>query len=50
MQLLLRHAERAGNQGEIPVAAVVLDERGRCIGWGSNRPWPGGPLARRLAI
>ena len=37
MQLLLRHAERAGNQGEIPVAAVVLDERGRCIGWGSNR-------------
>ena len=37
MQLLLRHAERAGNQGEIPVAAVVLDERGRCIGWVSNR-------------
>jgi tRNA(adenine34) deaminase len=37
MQLLLRHAERAGNQGEIPVAAVVLDEGGLCIGWGSNR-------------
>jgi len=37
MQLLLRQAERAGNQGEIPVAAVVLDEGGRCIGWGSNR-------------
>jgi Cytosine/adenosine deaminases len=37
MQLLLRHAERAGNQGEIPVAAVVLDEGRLCIGWGSNR-------------
>ncbi len=37
MGLLLRHAERAGTRGEIPVAAVVLDEDGRCIGWGSNR-------------
>jgi len=37
MQMLLRHAERAGTQGEIPVAAVVLDQGGRCIGWGSNR-------------
>ena len=37
MQRLLRHGERMGARGEVPVAAVVLDEQGRCIGWGSNR-------------
>ncbi|MFO7630149.1 MAG: nucleoside deaminase [Prochlorococcaceae cyanobacterium] len=37
MERLLRHAERAGLAGEIPVAAVVLDRAGRCLGWGSNR-------------
>jgi len=37
MQRLLRHGERVGASGEVPVAAVVLDEAGRCIGWGSNR-------------
>ncbi len=37
MQRLLRHSQRVGASGEIPVAAVVLDEAGRCIGWGSNR-------------
>jgi tRNA(adenine34) deaminase len=37
MQRLLRLAEQVGETGEIPVAAVVLDERGRCVGWGSNR-------------
>ena len=37
MRRLLRCAQRVGEQGEIPVAAVVLDERGRAIGWGSNR-------------
>ena len=37
MGLLLRRAERVGQDGEIPVAAVVLDEQGRAIGWGSNR-------------
>ena len=37
MQRLLRHGERVGIGGEVPVAAVVLDETGRCIGWGSNR-------------
>jgi tRNA(adenine34) deaminase len=26
-----------GKEGEIPVAAVVLDPEGRAIGWGSNR-------------
>ena len=37
MDRLLRRAERVGREGEIPVAAVVLDGAGRAIGWGSNR-------------
>lgn len=37
MARLLRCADRVGAAGEIPVAAAVLDERGRCLGWGSNR-------------
>ena len=37
MQRLLNRAERVGATGEIPVAAVLLDEAGRCIGHGSNR-------------
>ncbi|MFM8525870.1 MAG: tRNA adenosine(34) deaminase TadA [Cyanobacteriota bacterium] len=37
MRRLLREAERAGDSGEVPVAAVVLDQRGRCLGWGRNR-------------
>ena len=37
MARLLRLAQRAGEAGEIPVAAAVLDGRGRCVGWGSNR-------------
>lgn len=37
MQRLLREAQRAGEDGEVPVAAVVLDGNGRCIGWGRNR-------------
>lgn len=37
MQRLLRRAELAGRSGEIPVAAVVLDGRQRCIGWGVNQ-------------
>ena len=37
MALVLRRAEQVGREGEIPVAAVILDEQGRCIGWGSNR-------------
>jgi len=36
MARLLRRAELAGRAGEIPVAAVLLDEHLRCIGWGSN--------------
>jgi len=46
MGRLLRCADSAGRQGEIPVAAIVLDERSRCIGWGSNRRERGNdPLA-----
>lgn len=37
MERLLRMARRAGEAGEIPVAAVVLDGAGRALGWGSNR-------------
>jgi tRNA(adenine34) deaminase len=37
MERLLRRAHRVGRGGEVPVAAVVLDERGRAVGWGSNR-------------
>jgi tRNA(adenine34) deaminase len=37
MERLLRRATAVGDGGEIPVAAVVLDARGRCVGWGSNR-------------
>ena len=37
MERLLRRAGRVGALGEVPVAAVVLDQRGRAVGWGSNR-------------
>jgi len=37
MARLLRHAAVVGRSGEIPVAAALLDEHWRCIGWGSNR-------------
>ena len=37
MERLLRQAGRVGEQGEIPVAAVILDRQGHCLGWGSNR-------------
>jgi tRNA(adenine34) deaminase len=37
MGRLLRCAQRVGSEGEIPVAAAVLDQHQRCIGWGCNR-------------
>ena len=37
MGRVLRQGVRAGERGEIPVAAVLLDGCGKCIGWGSNR-------------
>lgn len=45
MTRLLGRAERLGEAGEVPVSAVVLDDRGRCIGHGSNRrEWASDPL------
>jgi len=37
MERLLRLAARIGADGEIPVAAVILDGRARALGWGGNR-------------
>lgn len=37
MERLLRRASRLGELGEVPVAAVVLDQRGRAVGWGINQ-------------
>ena len=37
MRRLLRRAATAGQAGEVPVAAVILDGGGRSIGWGVNR-------------
>ena len=37
MKRLLRRAAAVGAEGEIPVAAVVLDKQRRAIGWGCNR-------------
>ena len=36
MSRLLLRAKRIGLLGEVPVSAVVLDQKGRCIGYGSN--------------
>ena len=36
MERLLKRAERTGQNGEVPVAAVILDGDGRCIGHGGN--------------
>jgi tRNA(adenine34) deaminase len=37
MARLLRLAARIGADGEIPVAAVILDGQARALGWGCNR-------------
>ncbi len=36
MSRLIRRAELAGSIGEVPVSALILDNNGRCIGYGSN--------------
>ncbi len=36
MHILFKRAERVGEQGEIPVAAVILNHKGNCIGHGRN--------------
>ena len=37
MHRLLSKAKLIGERGEVPIAAVILDNRGRCIGYGGNR-------------
>ena len=37
MEVLIERAAETGRNGEVPVAAVILDEQGRCIGHGRNR-------------
>ena len=37
MKRLLSKAKFLGESGEVPIAAVILDKRGRCIGYGGNR-------------
>ena len=37
MTRLLSKAKLIGDRGEVPIAAVILDKRGRCIGYGGNR-------------
>lgn len=36
MKRLLRRAALLGEEGEVPVSAVILDKAGRCIGHGRN--------------
>ena len=35
MKFILRRSKEVGNI-ELPISAVVIDEKGRCIGRGSN--------------
>lgn len=37
MERLIERARRFGERGEVPVSAIVLDHRGRCIGHGINQ-------------
>ena len=37
MKKLLCKAKLVGEKGEVPIAAVILDNEGRCIGYGENR-------------
>ncbi len=37
MTRLLYKAKLVGERGEVPIAAVILDYKGRCIGYGENR-------------
>jgi len=37
MKCLLARADKVGLHGEVPVSAVILDQKGHCIGRGSNR-------------
>ena len=37
MTRLLSKAKEVGKEGEVPIAAIILDKKGRCIGYGVNR-------------
>ena len=37
MKKLLSKAKKVGDLGEVPIAASILDKKGRCIGHGGNR-------------
>ena len=37
MTRLLTKAKLVGKRGEVPIAAIILDKKGRCIGYGENR-------------
>ena len=37
MTRLLTKAILVGKRGEVPIAAIILDNRGRCMGYGENR-------------
>ena len=37
MKRLLSKAKLIGERGEVPIAAIILDNKGRCIGYGGNR-------------
>ncbi len=37
MKRLLTKAKLIGQRGEVPIAALILDKKGRCIGYGGNR-------------
>ena len=37
MKRLLSKAKLLGESGEVPIAAVILDKKGRCIGYGGNQ-------------
>ena len=37
MKRLLMKAKLVGEKGEVPIAALILDKSGRCIGYGENR-------------
>tara|TARA_Y100001968_G_C19358820_1_gene718640 strand:+ start:183 stop:650 length:468 start_codon:yes stop_codon:yes gene_type:complete len=36
MTRLLSRAKKVGESGEVPIAAIILDNKGRCIGYGRN--------------
>ncbi len=51
METLLKRAKQVGQEGEVPVTAIILDEKGHCIGHGRNkRNKDGDPLGHAELI